>query len=139
MSARDPRYYRGIEHFNRREFYDAHEIWEELWHEETGDAKDFVQGLIQFATALHHFEAQNLKGAKLLYEGGVELLRPYGETFWELPVRKLVDDMTACVRGLLPYRQADLPGRYHPDKASFPVRIEDGKVPRIALREDARA
>lgn len=138
MTERDSRYLTGIEHFNRREFYDAHEVWEELWHEETGDAKDFVQGLIQFATALHHFEAHNMKGARLLYDGGVELLRPYPDVFWGLPVRKLIDDMTDCVRGLLPYAQAQLPGRYHEDKKRFPVQIEDAKVPKIELQEAAR-
>jgi len=133
MTDFDPRYLKGIEHFNAREFYDAHEIWEELWHEQHGDAHDFVQGLIQFATSLHHFEAHNLKGAKLLYHGGVELLTPYGETFWNLPVKKLIDDMTACVKDMLPYKQEDLPGRYHPNKETFPVQIREELIPKIKL------
>ncbi len=132
----DPRYLKGIEHFNKREYYDAHETWEDLWHEEHGEANHFVQGLIQFATALHHFEAHNLKGAKLLYDAGVELLKPYGEIFWDLPVRKLIDDMTACVKEMLPYKQADLPGRYHPNKEEFPVQIKDELVPTIKLNEN---
>jgi predicted metal-dependent hydrolase len=132
----DARYLKGIEHFNRREFYDAHEIWEELWHEEHGEANAFVQGLIQFATALHHFEAHNLKGAKLLYTAGVELLLPYGEIFWGLPVRKLIDDMTACFKNVLPYKQADLPGRYHPDKEKFPVQLNEKFIPKIELIDD---
>jgi predicted metal-dependent hydrolase len=130
----DLRYLKGIEHFNAREFFDAHEVWEELWHEQHGDAHDFVQGLIQFATALHHFEAENLKGTKLLYTGGVELLAPYGDEFWNLPVKKLIDDMTACVRGILPYQQSDLPGRYHPNKHDFPVKIDPAMIPKIILR-----
>lgn len=133
----DPRYLKGIDHFNRREFYDAHEVWEDLWHEEHGDANKFVQGLIQFATALHHFEAQNLKGARLLYEGGVELLRPYGDRFWGLGVARLVDQMTDCMSGILPYKQEELPGRYHPDKDKFPVKIDQGKIPVITLAPSA--
>ena len=133
MTTYDPRYLKGIEHFNKREFYDAHEIWEELWHEEQGEAKNFVQGLIQFATSLHHFEAFNLKGAKLLYEGGVELLTPYGDRFWDLPVKKLLDDTTRCVKGMLSYAQKDLPGRYHEDKEKFPVKIDPMLIPKISL------
>lgn len=131
---REPRYLKGIEHFNAREFYDAHEVWEDLWHEEQGEAKNFVQGLIQFATALHHFEAHNLKGAKLLYQGGIELLEPYGDVFWGLPVRALIDDMTRCFKDMIPYEQKDLPGRYHPDKEKFPVQIKENLIPKITLR-----
>lgn len=131
--CRDPRYLQGIDHFNKREFFDAHEVWEDLWHEEHGDASGFVQGLIQFATSLHHFEASNLKGTKILYEGGVDLLKPYGELFWKLPVKKLIDDMTACVKGVLSYDLKDLPGRYHTGKEKFPVQIQDSLVPKIKL------
>jgi len=129
----DPRYLKGIEHFNQREYYDAHEVWEDVWNDEQGKAKVFVQGLIQFATALHHFEAKNFKGTKILYDGGVELLTPYGEMFWDLPVKKLVDDMTLCVQKLFPYKQSDLPGRYHSTKETFPVQIEEALIPKIHL------
>ncbi len=139
VSAHDPRYLQGIKHFNAREFYDAHEIWEELWHTLQGPEADFVQGLIQFATALHHFEARNLKGTRILYQGGVELLTPLGDTFWGLPVKKLLADMAACVKGILPYEQKDLPGRYHPNKNDFPVKIEDKLVPKIFLNESRTA
>lgn len=135
MSSFDAKYLKGIEHFNKREFFDAHETWEDLWNEEHGEAHSFVQGLIQFATALHHFEASNMKGAKILYEAGIELLKPYGDVYWRLPVRKLIDDMTAAFHGLIPIPAADLPGRYHPDKRRYPVQIEDKLIPKINLVE----
>jgi uncharacterized protein len=131
----NPRYIKGIEHFNAREFYDAHEIWEDLWNEEQGEEKKFTQGLIQFATALHHFEAHNLKGAKLLYEAGMDLLAPFGEVHRGLPVKKLREDMTRCVKGILSYKQSELPGRYHAGKETFPVKIDENKVPKIKLIE----
>jgi len=129
----DPRYLKGIEHFNAREFFDAHETWEDLWHEEHGEANSFIQGLIQFATALHHFEAHNMKGTRILYQGGVELLSPYSDIFWRLPVKKLLADMKACVAGILSYPLKDLPGRYDPNKDKFPVQIKDELVPKIEL------
>lgn len=129
----DSRYLQGIAHFNAREFYDSHEVWEDLWHTLQGSEADFVQGLIQFATALHHFEGQNLKGAKILYDGGVELLSPLGESFWNLPVKKLLDDMKFCMKDVLPYAQKDLPGRYHPNKNEFPVHLDQKRIPKIVL------
>jgi len=130
---RDDRYLRGIAHFNKREYFDAHEVWEDLWHEEHGEANAFIQGLIQFATALHHFEAHNLKGAKLLYEAGIDLLKPFGDVYWELPVKKLMGQMTECLKEVLPYKQSELPGRYHPGKENFPVQIDPQKIPKIQL------
>ena len=41
------RYQVGIRHFNAREFYDAHEVWEDVWRESHGMEKRFLQGLIQ--------------------------------------------------------------------------------------------
>jgi predicted metal-dependent hydrolase len=129
----DPRFQAGIDHFNRHDYFDAHEVWEELWGEPLGEASKFVQGLIQFATCLHHFQGGNLKGTRILYDGGVELLQPYGETYWRLPVRKLIADMTACLDGVLEYSVPHLPGRYDPRKESFPVKLNPALLPAIRL------
>lgn len=64
MSATD--YGRGIELFNAQHFFDAHEIWEDVWRETTGPEKKFLQGLIQVAVAFHHHSTGNLAGARSL-------------------------------------------------------------------------
>jgi predicted metal-dependent hydrolase len=61
-------YRRGIRHFNAREFYDAHEVWEDVWRESQGMEKRFLQGLIQAAVALHHHSTGNVVGACSLME-----------------------------------------------------------------------
>jgi predicted metal-dependent hydrolase len=129
----DPRYLKGLDLFNAREYFDAHEVWEELWHETQGEARNFIQGLIQAATALHHFQNSNLKGAKLLYQSFGELLSPYPDRFMGIDVRKLKTDMDACFQGLAPYSVEALPGRYDPAKEYFPVQLEESKIPVISL------
>ena len=62
------RYQVGIRHFNAREFYDAHEVWEDVWRESDGLEKKFLQGLIQAAVALHHHSTGNVVGACSLME-----------------------------------------------------------------------
>ena len=58
----------GIICFNNKEYYDAHEYWEELWlNYKLEDAK-FVQGLIQLAVSYFHFFNDNLKGAKSMLD-----------------------------------------------------------------------
>jgi predicted metal-dependent hydrolase len=39
--------------FNRGEFYEAHEFWEEVWNEVDEPERLWIQGMIQIATGLH--------------------------------------------------------------------------------------
>jgi predicted metal-dependent hydrolase len=60
-------YLEGIEHFNARRYYDAHEIWEEIWLRSVDDTKLFYQMLVQAAVGLHHYERGNARGGRGLY------------------------------------------------------------------------
>lgn len=42
--------------FDRGAFFEAHELWEEVWRELSGEERTAVQGLIQIAAALHHLQ-----------------------------------------------------------------------------------
>ena len=53
----------GIALFNEKKFYDAHEIWEELWSEDRLKDDLFIQGLIQLSVAFFHITNLNLKGS----------------------------------------------------------------------------
>ena len=54
----------GIEAFNNRSFYDAHEFWEELWLDYKLEDAQCIQGLIQLAVSYFHLFNDNLKGAR---------------------------------------------------------------------------
>src|SRR5262245_1848115 len=54
----------GIIFFNAGQFFEAHETWEEMWREQEGDLRLFLQGLIQAAVGLHHLSHRNLIGAR---------------------------------------------------------------------------
>ena len=59
-------YRRGMELFNRGEFFDAHEVLEDVWRASPPPEKKFLQGLIQVAVGLHHHSRGNLAGARSL-------------------------------------------------------------------------
>ena len=63
----DPRYLAGILFFNRHDFFEAHEVWENLWGDCNDRDRRFYQALIQAAVALHHYGNGNLRGAVKLY------------------------------------------------------------------------
>lgn len=68
---------RAIQHFNRRRFFECHEVLEEIWLQEPPAQKPFYQGIIQIAAAFHHFKRGNLRGALSLMQAGAEKLRDY--------------------------------------------------------------
>ncbi len=66
---------KGLEHFNRGEFFEAHEVWEELWHTAQGAYHPFIQGLIQTAVAMHHAGNENWRGTRKLMAGALNYLK----------------------------------------------------------------
>lgn len=62
---------RGLRLFNTAEFYDAHEVWEDVWRPlPPSMEKKFLQGLIQIAVGLHHHSTGNTVGALSLLKRG---------------------------------------------------------------------
>ena len=73
----DPRLLAGIAHFNAGEFFEAHEVWEELWAECPAAERRFVQALIQAAIAAYHLGRGNFAGASRLFHSGRRYMEPY--------------------------------------------------------------
>lgn len=92
----DPLYLQGIEHFNVCDFFEAHEVWEELWSDHQGSSRKFYQGLIQTAVALHHFGNGNIRGARKLYHSSTAYLKPYGPRHLGLDLEKFLAEFTSC-------------------------------------------
>jgi predicted metal-dependent hydrolase len=101
MTDYDPRYLAGIEHFNKCDFFEAHEVWEELWADYSGPSRKFYQGLIQVAVCLHHFGNGNIRGAKKLYFGCRGYLEPYLPAHEGLDLAKLLAELEGCCREIL--------------------------------------
>ena len=58
---------RGIDLFNRGEYFEAHEFLEAAWNEDPGPARDLYQGLLQIAVAYLQIERGNHAGATKLF------------------------------------------------------------------------
>ncbi len=100
-TTHDPRYLEGIEHFNKCDFFEAHEVWEELWADTSGLSRRFFQGLIQVAVCLHHFGNGNIRGAKKLYHGSRGYLEDYRPKYLDLDLDKLFSELEICCREIL--------------------------------------
>ena len=56
----------GLKLFNEKNFYDAHEKWEDLWSDYSLKDRLFIQGLIQLSVSFVHLKNNNMNGAKSL-------------------------------------------------------------------------
>ena len=92
----DPRYLAGVMLFNRHDFFEAHEAWEELWTDDQGPSRKFIQGLIQAAVGLHHFGNGNIRGARKVYGSSRGYVSQYGPRCEGLDVEKFLAEFDAC-------------------------------------------
>jgi uncharacterized protein len=118
MPEYDARYLAGILFFNDEDYFEAHEVWEDLWAESYGDDRRFVQGLIQAAVGLFHFGGGNLGGAVKLYRTSREYMRPCASPFWGLDTEDFWSQMQRCFEPLLECAAPDRALR--PDSALLP-------------------
>jgi predicted metal-dependent hydrolase len=89
---------RGIELFNSRHFWEAHEAWEQEWMpDRKGPNAGFYKGLIQVAAGCLHYQRHNRRGAVNKWASGAGYLRPY------LPVHRGVRlaELVRAVDGFL--------------------------------------
>lgn len=89
----DERLYVGLEEFNKENFYEAHEILEEFWHEYRGTDRTFIQGLIQLAAAFYHAQSRNRKGAMSQLSKGSQKLAQYQPTQNSIDVVGLLESV----------------------------------------------
>jgi predicted metal-dependent hydrolase len=97
----DARFLAGVELFNRGEFFEAHEVWEDLWHECAAPDRRFYQALIQAAVAAYHWGRGNATGASRLYRSGRKYMEPYRPRYRGLDVDAFWDALAAHLAGAL--------------------------------------
>lgn len=90
-------YARFHELFNRRAFWDAHEVLEQVWRQ---DRDPFKRGLIQYAAAMVHLSRDNRRGLALLLDRALQHLRPFSPQHDGFDVASLVAHAEACLAAL---------------------------------------
>jgi predicted metal-dependent hydrolase len=91
------RFRRGVEQFNARLFFEAHETWEEIWLVSAEPEKAFLQGIIQVAAAFHHYSRGNMRGTRSLLEAGLKRLERFPAVHRQLALESLRVEARAWV------------------------------------------
>lgn len=82
--------------FNEREYFDCHDVLEELWGETLGEDRDFLQGLLHAAVSLFHLSEGNPAGAHKMHVSSLRYLSRYPDRFQGVDLAQLRCDLTAC-------------------------------------------
>ncbi len=90
----------GLELFNRGEFFEAHEVLEDVWRAAPAGEKKFLQGLIQVAVGLHHHSRGNLAGARSLLARAHRNLSGYGSHHGDIDLAGLRGQVERWVSAL---------------------------------------
>jgi predicted metal-dependent hydrolase len=88
-SEHQEKFRRGVEQFNTRRFFEAHETWEEIWLASPEPEKTFLQGIIQIAAAFHHYSRGNTQGTRTLLEAGLRRLEGFPAVHNDLALEAL--------------------------------------------------
>jgi len=99
-SEKEEKFERGLRHFNAREFFEAHEVWEEVWLVEAEPEKTFLQGIIQIAAAFHHYRRGNTDGAETLLAAGIVKITRFPADHRGLAIRDLREEAKLWARVL---------------------------------------
>jgi uncharacterized protein len=92
---------KGVEHFNCGEFFEAHEVWEDVWRAaDSPEEKRFVQGLIQVAVALHHHSTGNHVGAESLLRRATRNLAGYPPSYASIDLSLLSQSLAGWLEAL---------------------------------------
>ena len=82
-------FFAGLLAYEEKDFFEAHEMWEELSSEYYLDDKTFIQGLIQLAVSFVHLGNGNLKGAKSLLKKSTDKFSSYSGLHRGINIDKL--------------------------------------------------
>src|SRR3954468_15674673 len=108
---------RGIEQFNRGQFYEQHETLEEEWLAERDPVRYLYQGILQIGVAFGPRPAGTPAGARALWQRGISYLEPFRGGCMNVDVDRLVAATERCIDEL------ERGGIEHFDRALIP-RVE---------------
>ena len=97
----DSRFKIGMKLFNSCQWYNSHDVFEEIWHETGGPERQVLQGILQVAVAQVHLENNNINGATILYGEALGRLKRFQSANLGLDIVGLCE----CINNRLEFLQ----------------------------------
>lgn len=84
-----------FQHYSRGEFYECHDVLEDLWLSMGARRRTFYQGLLQASVARLQAERGNHRAAGILYRECSEKLKPYRPNFMGVDLEGFLAELEA--------------------------------------------
>lgn len=96
----DSRFEEGLALFNKKEYYECHEMIESLWLEtpKNDPYRNLYQGVIQAAAAIYQLERGIASGARELHRTAKLYLEPYAPWALGADVEAILKRMDKCFK-----------------------------------------
>lgn len=98
MNSYHPLYIQFFQHYHQGEYWEAHEVLEELWQQDR--TNDFYHGLIQVAAIMHQLNRGKVRGARKLSETAIGYLTAYQPEYEGVSVRNVLLWLQLCLQRL---------------------------------------
>ena len=92
-----PKAVEGLELFNIRQYWKAHEALEAAWREETGPVRELYRGILQAGVVYLHVTRHNYAGAMKVYQRSQKWLTLWPEKCRGVNVGQLQRDLGKAV------------------------------------------
>ena len=93
MEQKDYLFQKGMMYYKSKEYFQAHEEWEDLWSDYYLKDRKFIQGLIQLSVSFVHLKNGNMKGAKNLLKKSKEKFLEYKGEHRSINIETLRSEM----------------------------------------------
>lgn len=83
---------KGLDLFNAREYFEAHEELELAWREEPGPVRELYRGILQIAVAYYHILRGNYRGAMKMFLRSRTWLAPFPDSCRGVDLKQFRED-----------------------------------------------
>lgn len=95
----------GVRLFNTGYYWEAHESWEDVWREQNGDAKTFVQAFVQAAAAYSFIKLGKFSSVSYLFDKAVEKFCQFEHIDSGLQLKPLIEHIQSNIVRLRSFQQ----------------------------------
>lgn len=100
----------AITKFNQYDYFECHEILEDIWFDTHDESKDFYQGLLHIAVGLHHLtNKNNINGMKLQFGKAFSRLERYLPEYNGVELAALLKQIDTINKNPVNYELTGLP------------------------------
>lgn len=104
------RFLNAVELFNTKQFFECHEVLEDIWFDINDNTTEFYQGILHITVAFYHLaEKKNIKGALLQIEKANKKLAAFSKKFNGINLEKLLKSVSRINKNLA---KKKIPARY---------------------------